>query len=195
MTGLVGFRSGDPRVTGGWREVTAAVDAYVARTAEILALAVPGKYEVLRGTQPWCRGQFAGVAVRPGRDVPPGWRSAGGVAVPDRRRAAGRWVADALAAEQYPGDPRQALIGMPGHLLTAAGCGVELLEDCAAVHVTLPAAGRELGGHPGLAEIDFTVWERVDPQRYHGARRSGPLGAGTCGQRGAGLVSSGAARG
>jgi hypothetical protein len=176
---FVVYRSSDPGIVRAWARVMAAIDAYVARTAEIVIAAGADAGLVVRETGADRLGWFLGLAVEPAGVVPPGWRVECGRAVPDTRRAAGRWVAAALAAVEHPGNPRKVLAGMPGSVRAmdgVAGCGVEVRS--AALYVTCP----DVAGLAAL--VDHRRWELVPPwpcqvavrlgERVHARLRTAP---------------------
>jgi hypothetical protein len=173
VTGPIVYRSRDPQVIGTWQEMTWAIADYVAAVGKILAAAGADGYPAVYDTKDRYHGRFTGLAVPPDKQLPPGWRMNGDCAVPDTCRAAGRWVAAALAEVKHPGDPRQALIGMPGDVLTPdglTGCGVQLLEDGAALYVTWRGSALTSGAVTGTATaVDLRLWERADPGEYHAA--------------------------
>lgn len=158
------YRSADPQAVKAWTDACEALEDYVYRTCEILRDAGMGGYEIFRRTG-WDRGIVAGIKVPEGGKAPAGWRMAQSfdrMAVPDKRRKAGKETAAKLEAYPYPGVPSRRLPGMPPFIFTGTRMltpGVRLLENGAAVYVEWTADPEQ--GARGADSIDKALWARV----------------------------------
>jgi hypothetical protein len=162
------YRTTDASVIAAYCAAQDALTAYRQQIGEVLER--HGVGDVTRfGTTGYQPGRFAGLA-RHGMDevAPAGWRLNTKLAllVPDLRTSAGKAARKALDALGYPGDPRDALPGMPSHLLAGYGrfltCGVQQLGD--ALYVTWSATESELGD-----AADRAIWELAKLSEYYAA--------------------------
>lgn len=166
------YRSAAPQVVEAWTEACEVFEDYLFRTAEILADAgLRDNYEAYRHTG-WNRGIVAGIKIPEGGTVPEGWRMTRAherMAVPDKRRKAGKDVYAKLEAYPYPGVPSQRLPGMPPYVLAGQRMwtpGVRLLEDGAAVYARWPGDPEE-AIRGGDGSIDVALWSRARLSAYY----------------------------
>lgn len=164
MSDPIVYRSAETQAVKAWTDACEALEDYVHRTAEILADAGLRAYEIYRHTG-WDRGIVAGIKIPEGGKAPAGWRMTQAfdrLAVPDKRRKAGKDVSAKLEAYPYPGVPSRRLPGMPpfvlagGRMLTP---GVRLLEDGAAVYVEWKADPET--ATRGADSVDKELWAPV----------------------------------
>jgi hypothetical protein len=115
---------------------------------------------------------FVGMSHEDGQPIPDGWRRSAktGYLVPDRRRAAGKRLAQTMESRSQKFSPAERIeaAGMPGILWGPSRFftgGFDLLEDDAAVYA--PWSGE---AEPLLdGKVDLGRWERVPLSRYYAA--------------------------
>lgn len=175
------FRSRDQRVLGARARWQEDVDSYTVRVAEILtaAQAGPPLAAVFGGS-----GEFTGLAVPASGALPPGWQAEAGLALPDPARAAGRWVAAAVATARHPGELRRSLPGLPPAVTEPEdlpGWRAELLERGTALYVGWPA-GPPGGGCYGWP--DPRLWQPAagNPEARTGAQVTGARASAAAGE-------------
>lgn len=169
MNDPVVYRSDVPSVITAWTDACDALEQYLARTRQILKDAGLGEYEIYRRNG-WNSGMVAGIGIPAGGEVPEGWRMQPAyerVAVPDKRRAAGKTVSAALEAVPHPGVRSSRLPGMPAYVLAGGRMltpGVRLLDSGAALWAEW-ARDPETATR-GAGSIDKTLWSREPLSRY-----------------------------
>jgi len=164
MRDLTVYRTEDPAVIAAYDAAQDAIAAYKQEIGETLERLGVGHLAPL-GTTGHRPGRFAGL----GADgaCPDGWRynTRCSCLTPDLRKAAGKAAAKALDAVRYPGDPRDALAGMPSELLVPGRwltCGVESMGG--ALYVTWAADAGALG-----SAVDLALWQHVRLSEYYAA--------------------------
>jgi hypothetical protein len=165
MTGQTVYRTADPAVIAAYRAAQDALTAYRQEIGDVLERHDVGHLTRM-GTTGHGAGRFAGLAPDPDGDVPAGWRTGKtGYLIPDSRTRHGKAVRDALGSLAYPGDPRDALPGMPSQMLVPGRfltCGVHLFGDV--LYVTWSADEKALGD-----SADLTVWCLTKLSEYYAA--------------------------
>lgn len=105
---MTGRGTGLDREAGGSRAekfVAALADGtYAERVREIVSASQAGDLSAAFDDD----GRFQGLEAGEDAQLPPGWIHDGGLAVPDRAVAAGRWVSDAIAWAEKPGTAGEA---------------------------------------------------------------------------------------
>lgn len=157
------YRTADASVIAAYCAAQDALTAYRREIGEVLEQHGVGDLARM-GTTGHGAGRFAGLV--PDGDAPAGWRVAKtGYLIPDTRTRHGKAVRDALASLVYPGDPRDALTGMPSQVVVLPRwltCGVALLGD--ALYVTWSADEKALGD-----SADLTIWHLTKLSEYYAA--------------------------
>jgi hypothetical protein len=177
VTFQVVYRSQDPRVIGAWRQSEAALAVYTAQVELVLRGYALHEYRTVRGTQGWRQGEFLGLSIQPWEPVPPGWRMAARLAEPDKSTPRGRRIAAAIAAVQHPGDPVEAIPGMPANVIVGDDIHwptISLLERGTALYASWDVDPAEACDSfmARFRPVDATTWSRVGPSRYCAAVRA-----------------------
>jgi hypothetical protein len=157
----VAVRSAHPWVLEAWESGLNAISRYSGWARDVLTSALASGFPPVFSDCGGHEGRLAGLAVPPGVQLPPGWQSEGGLAVPDPRTAAGRWVKAALDGADHPGSPWHWLPGLPARLAAAAevpGWRAVLSPSRTILHAAWDPPGE---GEPDWGPCDPRMWAPV----------------------------------